>query len=324
MMKKLIIAILLIIGSFAIAEKSFAQDTTGAYLYGRMFIGKPGTPYGGVYGKTGYFNALYLNNTLISAFLDAKQDTNYVLSNIETYIANLLASKQDTSSVSSDIVLWLASKQDTSSILTNIDDWLAKKQDTSSTLVLWADTTTIATRVFVTNYVDTSKVINWADTATIATRSYVNNRVTDTTNILFWSDTTSGLATKIYVDNKAALKLNYNDTTRTKALYSTVTDITDNGDTGKDTIDARQSNNFTKDSIGVSKTLTVNNITDGQVLNISLGVTGSYTITFDFPGLTLKYPGGTTPTQTVTNGKIDMWTFVRHGLTVYGNAVQNF
>ena len=98
MMKKIIIAILLIISSFSIAGKSFAQtDTTGAYMYGRMFIGKPLAPYGGIYGKTGSFTALYLNNILVSALLASKQDTNYVLNNITPILStidSLLGTKQ--------------------------------------------------------------------------------------------------------------------------------------------------------------------------------------------------------------------------------------
>ena len=313
-MKKLIIILLFVAGFIRTAHSQ--SDTTGAYLYGRMFIGKPATPYGGVYAKTGYFNALYLNNILMSALLAAKQDTNFILTNIKEYldfkldstgVAGLIVSKQDASATLTAIDSLLGTKQPLDSVLTNILAYLSSKQDTASAVV-WADTSVIAKKTFVTGYIDTSKVLYWADTTAISTRAYALSMKLDTTSL----------------SNRINTKLNYNDTTLTKALYSTVIDITDNGDTGKDTIDARLSNNFTKDSIGVSKTITVNNLTDGQGLNITLGVTGNYTITFDFPGLTLKYSGGSTPTQTTTNGKIDVWTFIRHGLIVYGSAIQNF
>ena len=49
-----------------------------------------------------------------------------------------------------------------------------------------------------------------------------------------------------------------------------------------------------------------------------------YTITWDF-GSIVKWPGGTAPTLTTTNGKFDIFTFIYDGNNWYGfNGGQNF
>jgi hypothetical protein len=68
------------------------------------------------------------------------------------------------------------------------------------------------------------------------------------------------------------------------------------------------SNAITLPAVGAGKSLTV------QILYASTPTT----MTFATPSGTLKWPGGTTPTPTLTNTKIDFYAFVSDGTNWYG------
>lgn len=77
---------------------------------------------------------------------------------------------------------------------------------------------------------------------------------------------------------------------------------------------------FTK-TLGANTTLTFSNQTSGQTIVVRLTNTASnYTVAW--PG-TVKWPGGTAPTQT-TGAKADVITCVYDGSDTYCNSVQNF
>ena len=68
-------------------------------------------------------------------------------------------------------------------------------------------------------------------------------------------------------------------------------------------------------------TVTLSNLIDGQSYVFALTNTASnYTVTW---GNSIKWVGGSQPTQTI-GAHTDVWTLVKIGTTLYGNAVQNF
>lgn len=88
---------------------------------------------------------------------------------------------------------------------------------------------------------------------------------------------------------------------------------------GASAIDWAVATTFTK-TLGANTTFTFSNLADGKTINVALTNTASnYTVTWP----TVKWSGGTAPTQTV-GAKTDIYTFIRIGGVVYGSAVQNF
>lgn len=76
---------------------------------------------------------------------------------------------------------------------------------------------------------------------------------------------------------------------------------------------------FTK-TLGANTTFTFSNQISGQTIVVRLTNTASnWTVTWP----TVKWSGGTTPTQTV-GAKSDVYTFFYDGTDIYGNVVQNF
>lgn len=66
---------------------------------------------------------------------------------------------------------------------------------------------------------------------------------------------------------------------------------------------------------------TFSGVSDGFAIMLSITNTGAnYTVSF--PG-TVKWPGGSTPVQTI-GVKTDVWAFVSIGGTVFGNVVHNY
>jgi hypothetical protein len=68
------------------------------------------------------------------------------------------------------------------------------------------------------------------------------------------------------------------------------------------------SNAITLPAVGAGKSLTV------QVVYASTPTA----LTFAAPTGSLKYPGGSTPTPTLTNTKIDFYSFISDGTNWYG------
>ena len=102
----------------------------------------------------------------------------------------------------------------------------------------------------------------------------------------------------------------------TKALSSDIVTITDS------TINWALSNNFYKSVTGTQR-FVFTYLTDGQVINVIVNNTSNYTVTWVQPdGYSLKWSGGTPPTQTAN--KIDIYTFIRRGTDIYGLVSQNY
>jgi len=69
--------------------------------------------------------------------------------------------------------------------------------------------------------------------------------------------------------------------------------------------------------------ITINSLADGQEIFLAVTNSGSYSITsWSFPGLTLKWKGGSAPV--LTANKTDIFKFIRIGSLCYGYADQNF
>ncbi len=81
-------------------------------------------------------------------------------------------------------------------------------------------------------------------------------------------------------------------------------------------IDWSLQGSYTKALSNGSQTFTFSNAVDGESIVVVL--TGSGTSVVVWP--TVKWPGGTIPTQTVAG--IDVYTFIKVGSTIYGSAVQ--
>jgi len=90
------------------------------------------------------------------------------------------------------------------------------------------------------------------------------------------------------------------------------------------TIDCNLSNTFSK-TLGANQRFVLSNVGDGQTINIAVTNTASnYTVTWVDPdGLTIKWADATAPVLTL-GAKTDVFTFVRIGAVIYGNAIQNF
>jgi hypothetical protein len=89
-------------------------------------------------------------------------------------------------------------------------------------------------------------------------------------------------------------------------------------------INCNLSNTFQK-TLGANQRFVLENIGDGQTINIAVTNTAdNYTVLFVDPsGLTIKWADSLHPTQTV-GAKTDVLTFVRIGTVIYGNSIQNF
>lgn len=62
------------------------------------------------------------------------------------------------------------------------------------------------------------------------------------------------------------------------------------------------------------------NVLDGDSISVAVTNTaGNFTVNW---GNSIKWVAATQPTQT-TGAKTDVWTFVKIGSSIYGNAVQN-
>jgi len=119
------------------------------------------------------------------------------------------------------------------------------------------------------------------------------------------NDNSTKLATTLYAD-RAALKGN---------AASALTESSN-----ATTIDCSLSNSFTLTLNANLNTVTFSNFSDGQVVIVSVTNTASnFTVTW---GNSIKWVGGSQPVQTV-GAKTDVWTFIKQGSTIYGNAVQN-
>ena len=57
------------------------------------------------------------------------------------------------------------------------------------------------------------------------------------------------------------------------------------------------------------------------ILIIRQSATGSQVLAWP---ITVKWPGGTTPTMTTTANRYDIYTFIYDGTSYYGSFVQNF
>jgi hypothetical protein len=67
-------------------------------------------------------------------------------------------------------------------------------------------------------------------------------------------------------------------------------------------------------------TFTMPSATAGASLTLILTQSGTFTATFTG----VLWPGGTAPTITATNGKVDVLVFVSNGTNWYGAASQNY
>ena len=91
---------------------------------------------------------------------------------------------------------------------------------------------------------------------------------------------------------------------------------------GATTINAALGSNFSLTLNANLTTVTLSNFADGQVLNVALTNTGSnYVVTW---GNSIKWVGGTLNAVQTVGAKTDVWTLIKFGSTIYGNAVQNF
>jgi hypothetical protein len=71
--------------------------------------------------------------------------------------------------------------------------------------------------------------------------------------------------------------------------------------------------------------LTINlpNVSPGKAFTVSINYTGTHTVTW--AGGALKWPGGTAPTPTSAQGKVDIFRFTQDGLSTYGDVFgQNY
>lgn len=91
--------------------------------------------------------------------------------------------------------------------------------------------------------------------------------------------------------------------------------------TGATTIDCSTSCAFSLTLNANLTTVTISNFSDGQTIVAAITNTASnFTVTW---GNSIKWVGGTQPTQTV-GAHADVWTLVKLGSTIYGSVVQNF
>jgi len=87
---------------------------------------------------------------------------------------------------------------------------------------------------------------------------------------------------------------------------------------GNYTFDASTKHIFLK--TGGTGTFTINNLEEGQTVNIVVSSTGSgYTITW--AGQTFRWKGAVVPTPTTTGSRYDVYTFVKIAGVVYGVAI---
>lgn len=91
-----------------------------------------------------------------------------------------------------------------------------------------------------------------------------------------------------------------------------------------DTVFASSGTNFTK-TLSANTTFKLKEISDGQTITFAVtNTTGNYTTDWaSLDGLTIYWPGNTTPTQT-TGDHVDVYTFKRIGSDIYGSVVQNY
>lgn len=90
------------------------------------------------------------------------------------------------------------------------------------------------------------------------------------------------------------------------------------------TINGNESNIFSKTLSG-NQRFVFTNIGDGQTINVAVtNTTDNFAVEWINPdGLTIKWTGGTPPTQTIGD-KTDVYTFIRIGSNIFGTYIQNF
>jgi len=111
---------------------------------------------------------------------------------------------------------------------------------------------------------------------------------------------------------------NYTGEQQYKLLKSTPLVITN------DTVFTNLGSVFTK-TLSANTTFKISGLSDSQIITVAVTNTASnYTVTWSaLGGLTLVWPGGSTPTQT-TGAKTDIYSFQRIGNNIYAAAIQNF
>ena len=85
-------------------------------------------------------------------------------------------------------------------------------------------------------------------------------------------------------------------------------------------IDWEQGNLFTK-ALGANSAMTFSNERNGKTITVVVTSSGAYTITWP---AAVKWVGGTEPTMTSGNGKIDIFAFFNDGVATYGSVLQDF
>lgn len=120
-----------------------------------------------------------------------------------------------------------------------------------------------------------------------------------------------------YIDsNNIWLGTNTFNAVVTKALSSTISTVTDS------TINWSLSNNFYKSITGTQR-FVFTGLTEGQIINVMVNNTASYTVTWVSPvGYTIKWSGGVAPVQTAS--KVDIYTFIIRGTDIYGLVSKNY
>lgn len=135
-------------------------------------------------------------------------------------------------------------------------------------------------------------------------------------DILYWKD--------LYVQNLYADTVKKSvvaDSLLTTASYKQKSVVT----IADSVINCNLSNTFQK-TLGANQRFVIENIGDGQTINIAVTNTAdNYTVLFVTPtgGLDIKWADATAPTLTL-GVKTDIFSFVRIGAVIYGNAIQNF
>lgn len=76
---------------------------------------------------------------------------------------------------------------------------------------------------------------------------------------------------------------------------------------------------------GAALTVNFSNATDGQIVNFVLTNSASLAITWGSGGASsIVWAGSATPPTPSATGKVDIYTFLKVGSTIYGSARQNF
>ena len=243
-------------------------------------------------------------------------------------LSNLIAGKANADSIHSQLILvynMLAGKPGADSVHTAIDAML-KKADTTDLhaqkfAIINDSLLSISLRATTTKN-DLTAHIGTADahlpTQTGQSGKYLqSNGTVSSWQTAVASEVDPTALSKASSVADSSLSGGNRSISTTGRMFVSDDSITFVGEAG-DIINAALGNVF-RGTLGANDTLSVSNMTDGQILSIVITNAGTHTLSWTG----VNWAGGTAPTLSATANKRDVFTLIRAGGIVYGSAVQD-